>query len=350
MYADPWDSPREGSRNDPRPRHSPVARVLRLVVATGVSMCLALAATPPAHAYSAAGTQPSGPNGASGGSATEPLTAADRDLLVKVRLAGTWEGPAGRMAGQKGVNRRVREIGPLLASQHAELDKLVIRAASQVGVPLPSQPTAAQQGWLGEMEAASGAEFDQIFIDRLRDAHGKVFPVIANVRSGTRNTVVRKLAQDANNFVLGHLAMLESTGLVDYSSLPEPPQPPATSTGPAQASGAQSFETRLLAVSQSTGSIAVPVMLLIAIPLLLRRMVRRKLAGAEPARYESRHADAPYPPYPPYDPYDPYVPYDAPAPPGVTYDEPPPYPRSSYTEPDDERPRRRLQTTPRPRL
>lgn len=348
MYAEPWDQPREGSRNGPR--HSPAARILRLVIATGASIFMALAAASPAHAYSAAGTESPGLNDAAGGSPTEALTAADRDLLVKVRLAGAWEEPAGRMAAQKGVNRRVREIGTLIANQHVELNKLVIRAASQVGVPLPSQPNADQQGWLDEMTAASGNEFDQVFIDRLRAAHGKVFPVIANVRSGTRNTVVRQLAQDANNFVLGHLTMLESTGLVDYTNLPAPPEPAAAKANPAPSSGAQPLQSRLLSVSQSTGSIAVPLLLLIAIPLLLRRTIKRRLAGSRAGRYEDPDADASYPPYQSYQSYPPHGAYDAPGPPGVTYDEPPPYSRLSYAEPDDERLPRRRQTTPRQRL
>ena len=68
--------------------------------------------------------------------------------------------------------------------------------------------------------ASSNQQFDQIFVARLRAAHGKIFPIIGAVRAGTRNDVVRKLAQQANIVVEGHLAMLESTGLVRYGELP----------------------------------------------------------------------------------------------------------------------------------
>ncbi|MDQ7910422.1 DUF4142 domain-containing protein [Phytohabitans sp. ZYX-F-186] len=152
-----------------------------------------------------------------------PLTAADKNLLSAVRLAGLWEMPAGNMAAKKGGDARVREVGAEIAKQHAQLDKLVVDAANKVNFQLPDEPNADQQGWLAEMEeATAGAEFDQVFVDRLRAAHGKVFPVIAGVRSGTRNDVVRKLAQDANGFVLDHLELLESTNLVRFSDLPEP--------------------------------------------------------------------------------------------------------------------------------
>lgn len=153
---------------------------------------------------------------------TGPVTAADRDLLAKVRLAGLWEIPAGEMAQEKGASDRVRQIGAEIREQHVVLDQLTVEAAKRLNVPIPDKPNSEQQGWLREMKRASGAEFDQIFVDRLRQAHGAVFPPIAAVRAGTRNEVVRSLAASANDFVLNHMALLESTGLVDYGSLPLP--------------------------------------------------------------------------------------------------------------------------------
>ncbi|BCB82543.1 hypothetical protein GCM10022251_79250 [Phytohabitans flavus] len=162
-----------------------------------------------------------------------PLTAADKNLLSAVRLAGLWEMPAGNMAAEKGGRVRVRQVGAEISKQHAQLDQLVVDAANKLNYRLPDEPNSDQQKWLAEMEEAkAGADFDQIFVDRLRAAHGKVFPVIAGVRTGTRNDVVRKLAQDANGFVLNHLTLLESTGLVKYSELPLPPEP-ATANKPA---------------------------------------------------------------------------------------------------------------------
>lgn len=149
------------------------------------------------------------------------LGASDLALFNGVRLAGLWEMPAGQMAAERGNRERVRQIGAQIAAEHAELDQLVVDAANKLGVQLPTKPNADQEEWLTEMRTASSdREFDLIFVDRLRAAHGKIFPVIGAVRSGTRNEVVRKLAQDANQFVLNHLTLLESTGLVQYANLP----------------------------------------------------------------------------------------------------------------------------------
>jgi predicted outer membrane protein len=149
------------------------------------------------------------------------LGAADLTLLNGVRQAGLWEMPAGQMAATRGSRSQVRQVGAMIAQEHVKLDQAVVAAANQLGVQLPTQPTSQQQGWLAEMQGASSdQQFDQIFVTRLRAAHGQIFPIIAAVRAGTRNEIVRQLAQEANNVILHHLSMLESTGLVRYGELP----------------------------------------------------------------------------------------------------------------------------------
>ncbi|MBG6100631.1 DUF4142 domain-containing protein [Micromonospora vinacea] len=150
----------------------------------------------------------------------QQLNAADMTLLNGVRLAGLWEMPAGQMAAEKGQSAKVREIGAGIADEHQKLDQLVVDAANKLGATIPSEPTAEQKGWLAEMQKASGARFDQIFVTRLRVAHGKIFPVIGAVRASTRDATVRKLCEDANAFVQHHMQMLESTGLVRWPELP----------------------------------------------------------------------------------------------------------------------------------
>lgn len=189
-----------------------------------------------------------GDGGAEEGSATGdgaevPLAPSDVDLLIKARLAGLWEMPAGDMAEEKGDSERVREIGKLISEQHVRLDALCVNAANAAGVVLPTEPTTEQKLWLREMEEAEGKDFDLVFVERLRQAHGAIYPAIADVRAGTRNAAVRKLAQQAEGFVSNHLNYLESTGLVNYDGLPEPAEPVnnpvVTGTGPLDAAKAR---------------------------------------------------------------------------------------------------------------
>ncbi|KOX27524.1 hypothetical protein ADK67_13970 [Saccharothrix sp. NRRL B-16348] len=151
-----------------------------------------------------------------------PITAQDKDLLVKVRLAGLWEMPMGEEAQTRGASARVKEVGAQLASDHAFLDERVVRLASQMGVPLPDEANADQQSWMAEMRSRTGAAFDDSFANRLRAAHGSIFPVIGTVRSTTRNEAIRQFAQVCNQIVLKHMTLLESTNMVTDMGLSKP--------------------------------------------------------------------------------------------------------------------------------
>ncbi|WP_351222146.1 DUF4142 domain-containing protein [Streptomyces sp. NPDC002133] len=189
-----------------------------------------------------------------------PLSATDRDFLVKVRLAGLWELPAGQQAIERAPSQAIKDTGDHLVVGHTDLDQRSRDVAAKLGVELPNQPTEQQQGWLRELSAASGREYEYKFANLLRMAHGKVFALVAQVRHTTRNTLIRQLASDANQTVLDHITMLESTGMVDFDAIandaaglatasptgPPPPNgnlPPAPS--PAGPTGSdQSFTSR----------------------------------------------------------------------------------------------------------
>ena len=136
--------------------------------------------------------------------------------------AGEVGGPAGR--GDRQVDLRAargaRQAGLAVAK------KLRHRAA---------EPAEQRPAGLAERDGTrrDQHQFDQIYIDRLRAAHGKIFPAIATIRASTRNDTVRKLAQQANQFVMTHMTLLESSGIVDYGALPTAPRAGGGRRGPA---------------------------------------------------------------------------------------------------------------------
>ncbi|GAA4941287.1 DUF4142 domain-containing protein [Actinoplanes utahensis] len=216
------------------------------------------------------------------------LSAADKDFVVKVRLAGLWEIPAGEMAQEKTTTARIKQIGSSIADQHRALDELTRNAAKKLKISLPNEPNSDQQGWLDEMEAAQGEEFDAIYIDRLRAAHGKIFPAIASIRSGTRNDTVRKLAQQANQFVMTHMTLLESSGIVDFAALPTVPAPSAAgkavdakASAPAQVLSAND-QTQL-----AGGNMPLIIAALVG-GLLAGGLVTWRIAGSRRPGYRSR--------------------------------------------------------------
>ncbi len=165
-----------------------------------------------------------------------PLTEADRDFVVKVRAAGLWEYPVGQLALQKGTSRAVVTAGQHLVAGHAALDATVRRIAPQLGVTLPNLPSPQQQGFVSTLSADSGQQFDSDFANILRVTHGQIFTTVAKIRSTTRNTLVRALADQANITVLDHISVMEKTGLVNFDQVlfqeTSPPKLPAADVTP----------------------------------------------------------------------------------------------------------------------
>ncbi|MBD3576019.1 DUF4142 domain-containing protein [Streptomyces sp. KD18] len=163
-----------------------------------------------------------------------PLTAQDRDFVRKVRLAGLWELPAGRQALQRSKRSAMRTAGEHLVEGHTELDRRALEVGGALGMELPDQPTRQQQEWLDQLTNAQGTQYEQLFAQLLRRAHGKVFSLVAQIRAQTRNSMVRGLATDANATVLDHITVLEATGMVDFDGLADAPPTavpaPASST------------------------------------------------------------------------------------------------------------------------
>ncbi|MEU3860341.1 DUF4142 domain-containing protein [Streptomyces sp. NPDC028722] len=189
--------------------------IVAALAATAVALVVPL--------WSYAGRQdPAGANVLSAATVTTPygpLSAQDRDFVTKVRLAGLWELPAGELARHKGTTAAVRTAGQHLVDGHTSLDAHVRTVATQLGVALPNEPNAQQKQWLAILDAARGQDFDRQFAGLLRLAHGRVFSLVAEVRAGTQNSLVRDLADDANTTVLDHIRVLEATGYVDFAAL-----------------------------------------------------------------------------------------------------------------------------------
>ncbi|MEU9988783.1 DUF4142 domain-containing protein [Streptomyces sp. NPDC048045] len=170
-----------------------------------------------------------------------PLTESDRDFVVKVRAAGLWEYPVGQMGLQKGTTKGVIEASKHLVDGHAALDTTCRKIAPMLNITLPNIASPQQEGFVNTLKSDGGKKFDSDFANILRMTHGSIFNTVAKIRSTTKNSLVRALADQANDTVLDHITVMEKTGLVDFDQtlfqqttppkLPSsdltPPPPPA---------------------------------------------------------------------------------------------------------------------------
>ncbi|WP_247195956.1 DUF4142 domain-containing protein [Streptomyces sp. GESEQ-35] len=165
-----------------------------------------------------------------------PLTESDRDFVVKVRAAGLWEYPVGQMALEKGTTKAVVTAGEHLIDGHAGLDAAVRKIAPELGIAIPNQPSPQQQGFVATLQSDTGKQFDSDMANILRVTHGQIFNTIAKIRATTKNSLVRQLADQANDTVLDHMTVMEKTGLVNFDQVlfqeTTPPKLPADDMTP----------------------------------------------------------------------------------------------------------------------
>ena len=136
-----------------------------------------------------------------------------------MRSAGLWEYPVGQMALKKGTTKAVKAAGQHLIDGDASLDAACRQAAGQLDINLPNQSSSQQQSFVARLNADSGKQFDTDMATILRATNGQTLATIASVRTTTRNSLVRALANLANATVLDHIAVVEKTGLVDFDQV-----------------------------------------------------------------------------------------------------------------------------------
>lgn len=217
------------------------------------------------------------------------LSDSDRDLLNRVRQAGLWEMPSGDLARTRAQTPQVRQVGQTLMVDHGRLDVSVRAFAAKYGVVLPGRPNADQQSWLAEeRNATTTSDFERIFVNRLRAAHGVIFAVIAQVRAGTRNDEIRAFAATANQVVLRHISLLESTGLVDYNALPQP-----TVSSTAATSAASALDLSSLTILTTVLVVLLVLTATLLVLWLIRSSARRRHRSGEEHAFDRNPEPAP---------------------------------------------------------
>lgn len=119
----------------------------------------------------------------------------------------------------RGTTKEMKEAGEHLIVGHARLDEMCREIAPELNITLPNQASPQQQQFVADVDAKSGTEFDSTAVNIMRITHGQIFPAIGKIRANTKNTMVRQLADLANDTVLDHITVLEKTGLVNYDQV-----------------------------------------------------------------------------------------------------------------------------------
>lgn len=111
----------------------------------------------------------------SGGGTMMMLSSNDRKFMMEAAMGGMAEVEAGRLAAEKATSDALKQYGQKMVDDHTMAgDELKALAASK-GVMLPTALDAKHMAMMAKMQAASGADFDHMYLKEMGvKAHEKM--------------------------------------------------------------------------------------------------------------------------------------------------------------------------------
>ncbi|GIJ77859.1 hypothetical protein Xph01_22910 [Micromonospora phaseoli] len=154
----------------------------------------------------------------------------DTQYLQAVHQVNLYEIAAGELAQEKAQNEQVKEVAQQFVTDHTELDQSVQDLAGQLNVELPSEPTSDQRSALDQLNNASGAEFDRLWVTQELAGHVQAIQATqTEISQGTEPQVVQ-LAQTALPVLQAHYDALVM--LAEELGIPVPETSPSGTASP----------------------------------------------------------------------------------------------------------------------
>jgi putative membrane protein len=134
----------------------------------------------------------------------------DTAFLQAAHQSNLAEIAGGNLAQQKGQSQQVKDLGARFVADHTRLDESLRQTAQALGVTLPEAPNPEQQAIAARYQAASGAEFDALFISTQMDAHMKAMRLGQTEIAQGSDPQAKQVAQASAPVIAAHHDQLNS--------------------------------------------------------------------------------------------------------------------------------------------
>jgi putative membrane protein len=144
-----------------------------------------------------------GANEMANAAATMPADAAG--FANAVAAADLYEIESARLAADKASNAEVKAFARHVRTDHEKSTAELKSAAGTAKISVAPRLDAEKQAMLDQLKAASGAEFDRLFVEQQKTAHQKALALLQGYASGGDNEALKAFASKTAVAVKGHL-------------------------------------------------------------------------------------------------------------------------------------------------
>ena len=131
----------------------------------------------------------------------------------------------GQLAVEKSSNEDVKSFAQHMVEDHGKANEDLKQLASQIGVSLPSEPSAKQKANKEQLSKFSGDEFDRAYMSDMLKDHRTDIAAFEQESDSGMDSDIKKFASQALPTLREHLKQAESvTGKIEQASnTPEVP-------------------------------------------------------------------------------------------------------------------------------
>jgi putative membrane protein len=146
-----------------------------------------------------------GANAMAGNEAGAAMPTDANGFAAAVAATDMYEIESAQLAKTKSSSAEVKELAGHIETDHKTSTAELKTAASSAGVTVTPALDAEKQGMLDQLKAASGAEFDRVYLQQQKTAHQKALALLQGYASGGDNPALKGFASKGAKIVQGHI-------------------------------------------------------------------------------------------------------------------------------------------------
>ncbi len=143
-----------------------------------------------------------------GANAATAMPTDANGFATAVAGSDLYEIESAKLAATKSASTEVKELAGHLLTDHTKSTAELKSAASQAKVTVAPALDAEKQAMLDQLKAASGAEFDRLFVEQQKIAHQKALTLLQSYARGGDTEPLKAFARKASGVVEGHIEHL----------------------------------------------------------------------------------------------------------------------------------------------
>ncbi|HEY2582732.1 MAG TPA: DUF4142 domain-containing protein, partial [Mucilaginibacter sp.] len=126
-------------------------------------------------------------------------------FAVEATNVGLAEVALGKIAEQKGVNRRVKNFGRMMVTDYTKANDKLTGLAKNKNIALPAAPDADRQKKIDELSKKSGTKFDQAYVNYMVDDHKKAIKTFQDAAKNCADPDIKVFAYKTLRVLQKHL-------------------------------------------------------------------------------------------------------------------------------------------------